>query len=187
MINRLITPIWSLILCLFLAYSCKVDHHLNKIEHHTEKAKEKGAVFAPDTVWRYQIRFDTIIEKIPGTDSFIERLVPVVDSVFFTSERLVYVPMSRQQRKALKDSMKHEARKLKILAKMYADSLEEARKVIALQEKTIQKTNKQDNKTERTKARRWIWWIIAAILGLSVGWYLRGQWRGIKKKFDESS
>ena len=145
---------------------CSLQHHLEKRDHHTEKAIEKGAQFKKEIEYVYEIKTKDSLIYIDGEELLIE--VPVIDSFPYEVERISYVPMSRQERLHLRDSMKYAHKELKIdlkrfkvLADMYQDSLKHERKI-----------NRQENKTERTQIRqenKGSGWLIWLIIGMALG------------------
>tara|TARA_R110002153_G_scaffold32752_7_gene99074 strand:+ start:1333 stop:1857 length:525 start_codon:yes stop_codon:yes gene_type:complete len=136
---------------------CDASHHIQKIEKHRQIAENKGAIFSPDTLWKYEIQHDTIINEISGETIF----VPRVDSVAYSVDRLIYVPMSRQERLAHKDSLRYLLKNLREFGDQYADSLREARKM-----------NNSDNRKEKAITRienRSSWWKFWISLGFILG------------------
>ena len=121
--------------CAFVG--CDSAHHLTKMNKHKDKAIEKGAIFENDTLWKYITKTDTIRDSI--TNELIIRDY-IVDSIPFGVERLVYVPMSRQERLAYKDSLKYADRVHRREIKVYKDSL-----------RFVKQMHKSDNKTEVKK------------------------------------
>lgn len=154
---------------LIVAFGCSVEHHIVKMEKHREEAEKAGAVFEKDIEWKYIIKSDTIWETIEGLTAPI--VVHEVDSIPYEVERLVYVPMSRQERLHLKDQMKFQAR-------MYEDSLRfqnktYKREVSAYQDslKFAKQMHNSDNRTDKAKSRHEnkSWWKFWLILGLCLG------------------
>lgn len=156
----------GLILILSGLIACSVEHHLQKRDHHTLKAKEKGAIFAPDTIWQYKIEYQDSLIYLDGDT--IRVPYPVIDSIPYPVDELIYVPLSRQERLHLRDSMrfahkglKIELKRFKVLADMYQDSLKHERKI-----------NRQNNRTERTQFRqenKGSGWLIWLIVGIAIG------------------
>lgn len=168
--------IYFLLLPLIAITGCAASYFVDKSEEFKEKAIKKGAIYESDTTYKYITVTDTIIDPITHEVEIIKR---VIDSIPYSVERLVYVPMSRQERLAYKDSLKYANKNLKEERKMYGDSLTEARKM-----------HNSDNKTE-VKINRCNWWIrlmgriwwIPAIIAFTGGFILRGYWSRITSMF----
>lgn len=146
------TPTWLLWLLLAIGlalYSCSPDWHINR-------AVKKGAVIQADTIPEYIYQTDTIRDTITGEIIKIERTV--LDTIHTIEYDVIHVPMSRQERKAYRDSLKYAYKKHKADLNAYKDSLRFERD-----------KHKQTEKTERTESRKasrsWFWFLLGFILG----------------------
>ena len=132
---------------LFLIYSCSASHHIQKMQKHKAKAELKGAKFEDSISYRYITQIDTITDTLTN-EKYIR--TTVVDSVPYIVSKLVYVPMSRQERLAYQDSLKTERTKIR------------------QENRTERKETKQENKTERKEIRSksgWKNWLIVILFG----------------------
>ena len=149
-----------------MIFSCSVEHHLGEIEKHTEKAKEMGAVFSPDTIWYYKIKYKDSLIYIDSDTIIVP--VAVIDSMPYPVETIKYIPISRQERLHLRDKMKFQAR-------MYEDSLKylnkhHRRAVKAYKDslKYAKQMHNSDNRIARAESND-SWWKFWLILGISIG------------------
>lgn len=150
-----VTPTWVLwlsIVAWISLHSCSPDWHINR-------AVKKGAVIQPDTIPEYIYQTDTIRDTITGEIIRIERTV--LDTIHTVKYDVMYVPMSRQERKAYRDSLKYAHKNHKADLNAYKDSLRFERD-----------KHKQTEKTERTDSRKtsrsWFWFILGFFSGAAV-------------------
>lgn len=134
---------------IFVLASCSAEYHI-------EKAKKKGAEFDTEIRYKYITDTDTIVDTLTNTI----RIVQVVrDSFPYPVKSIRYVPMSRIERKHLKDSFNHVESIYRLENKRLADSL-----------KNAYKQNKIENRTERKKNNRPIrtMWLIMVCIALGL-------------------
>lgn len=132
---------------IFFLVSCSASHHIQKMQKHKVKAELKGAKFEDSISYRYITQIDTITDTLTQ-EKYIR--TTVVDSVPYIVSKLVYVPMSRQERLAYQDSLKTERTKIR------------------QENRTERVETKQENKTERVETRKessWKNWLILILLG----------------------
>lgn len=134
---------------ILLIASCSAEKHLELAEKHTQKAIEKGAVIKSDTAYTYIYRTDTLIK-----DGKVV-LVPKIDSIPYQVTNTVQVVkhLSRQERKALKDSMDHAEKMYKLETKRL-DKL--AKRNVSLTKELRKRTNalvKQNIKLAKVEKR----------------------------------
>lgn len=165
------------------AYSCRTPQRLIEI------AKERGAVIESDTVT--EIRIDTVFNELGE----ILRIDTVTNTI--EVQKIVSVPMTRQERLALKDEYKH----LEKMYKLRIDELEDSLRFSNKNLKTISDMYSDSLKTERVKARQqpkradngkknslfWSfigrkWWILL-IVGFVIRHFMPIIWKFIKGYF----
>lgn len=149
------------ILTLSLAfYSCSSSYYVERSEKLREKAIKKGAIYQNDTIYSYITHIDTILDPVTKEITIIKT---IIDSIPYQVERLIYVPMNRQERKAYRDSLKYAFKMHRTDKRAYRDSLRYERKI-----------NRDKSKIERIKARTQgrSWWKFWLILGGVLGMIL---------------
>lgn len=132
---------------IFFLVSCSASHHIQKMQKHKAKAELKGAKFEDSISYRYITQIDTITDTLTQ-----ERYIrtTVIDSVPYIVSKLIYVPMSRQERLAYQDSLKTERTKIR------------------QENRTERKEIKQEQKTERKEIRSKNGWKVYLLFGLLV-------------------
>lgn len=147
------------ILTLSLAfYSCSSSYYVERSEKLREKAIKKGAIYQNDTIYSYITHIDTVLDPVTKEITIIKT---IIDSIPYQVERLIYVPMNRQERKAYRDSLKYAFKMHRTDKRAYRDSLRYERKI-----------NRDKSKIERIKARiegrSWwkFWLILGGVLGM---------------------
>lgn len=149
------------ILTLSLAfYSCSSSYYVERSEKLREKAIKKGAIYQNDTIYSYITHIDTVLDPVTKEITIIKT---IIDSIPYQVERLIYVPMNRQERKAYRDSLKYAFKMHRTDKRAYRDSLRYERKI-----------NRDKSKIERIKARTQgrSWWKFWLILGGVLGMIL---------------
>lgn len=132
---------------IFFLVSCSASFHIQKMQKHKAKAELKGAKFEDSVSYRYITQIDTITDTLTQ-----ERYIrtTVIDSVPYIVSKLIYVPMSRQERLAYQDSLKTERTKIR------------------QENRTERKEIKQEQKTERKEIRSNNSWKVYLLFGLLV-------------------
>lgn len=149
--------------------SCSGEKHLELADKHIEKAKQKGAFVKVDTTYSYIYRTDTLYKN----GKIVTITNTIIDSVAYQVVNTVTVPkhLDRQERKALKDSLKHvenmyslETKRLNKLARQNVALTKELRKGT---NKQIQQNIKQARIEARGNSIKWYDWIgLGLIIGL---------------------
>lgn len=138
----------------------------------------------PDVIYKYITERDTVTNTLR-----------VTDSIPYEVEKVKTIRLTRQERKALKDSMRHVQRMYKLrlnsledslnhVERMYElkiDSLESELKHATKQNRQNQRTarNEDDNETKQVKAQnKRSWWLL--FVGMGVGVILAGIIRKIR-------
>ena len=154
-----------------LLLSCDASHHIQKMQKHKLKAEQKGAKFEKETEYKYIFETDTITDTLTNEVEIIKR---VVDSIPYEREKLIYVPLSRQERKALKDSMNHELKKAKLELSALKSELNNERKINKDNNRKANRSEKNAVKMERAKHYAWwVWFLIGFFSCFCVGIYLK--------------
>jgi len=143
---------------------------------HYQKAIDKGMTFEPtiDTVYTY--RLDTIRDVLTNE---ILRVDTIRQTTIRTVEKAVFVNMTRQERLAIQDSMKHIQKMYKLETVRKDKEIKHLKKIINDIEKTKQVQAKQTGKTERIDGIVWIVALIVAgiaLIGVML-WFLPRMWR----------
>ena len=120
-------------IALILLSGCNLHYHVQKSLKHKEKAIQKGAVFNDSIEYKYKFRTDTILDTLTNETILYKY---VVDSIPFVVTKSVYVPLSRQERLALRDSTKYALRTLKNQNKKSLDSLDYLLRIEKQKQKT---------------------------------------------------
>lgn len=156
----------GLLTLFFMSLGCSGPTHLEIADKHIAKAKEKGSFVVSDTLYKYIYQTDTLYKE----GKVISITKKVVDSIPYavTNTTVIYKHLSRQERKALKDSLNH-------AENMYALETKRSSKLaktnVELQNK-LSKRLKQEYKqnTKQTKAdkRTWLDSLLYVIIALTV-------------------
>ena len=151
--KRYILRLFAILTLSVAFYSCSSSFYVERSEKLREKAIKKGAIYQNDTIYSYITTIDTVLDPITNEITIIKT---IIDSIPFEIERLIYVPMTRQERKAYRDSLKYAFKVNRTDKRAYRDSLKYERKI-----------NRDKNKVERVKARTQSrsWWKFWLILG----------------------
>lgn len=134
---------------ILLLSSCSASYHL-------KKAKKKGAEFGTEIVYKYNTKVDTIIDTLTNT---VEIRTTVLDSFAYEVEKLKYVPMTRQERKRLKDSSKHVENTLRLEIRRSKDSLRFLNSKYRVDKKEAVRIAKIENRNSN-----WFIWIIVGFV-----------------------
>ena len=151
--------ILSIFTVIIILSGCSAGYFVQKSEKFKQKAISKGAKY--EIPYKYITKTDTIIDTLNNT---IEIRTFVIDSIPYQVDVPFYVPIGRQERKALRDSLKYSYKRHKADLRAYRDSLKQERI-----------KHKQTEKTSRTKVRKenrskWYMWLI---IGLTLGVLLK--------------
>jgi hypothetical protein len=137
-----------LILLLILS-SCSASWHLNK-------AKKKGAEFGTEVIYKYNTKTDTILDTLTNT---VEIRTTLIDSFPYEVKTIKYVPLSRQERKRLKDSSKHVENTLRLEIRRSKDSLRFLSSKYRFDYKEAVRVAKIENRNSN-----WFIWIIVGFV-----------------------
>lgn len=155
--NKYIIVFIAALILVFLS-SCSAGHFVQKSEKFKQKAISKGAKY--ETVYKYVTKTDTLVDTLNNT---VEIRTFVVDSVPYSVDVPVYVPVGRQERKRLKDSLRFAYRDHKLVVNALKDSLVQERKKHNATKKTERTVVRQENKS------RWLMWlVIGIVIGLVI-------------------
>lgn len=151
---------WIYLLSSLFLFSCSASYHL-------EKAKKKGAKIETQIVKEYVTRTDTITDTLTNTK---EIRVTIIDTVEKEINSIRYVPLTRQQRKALKDSMDHEIKKQRLELKALTNELNNERRINRDNNRKSNRSEKNAVKMEQAKHFPWwIWFLIGFSTHFSIG------------------
>lgn len=144
---------------MLLLSSCSVDYHVRK-------AKNKGFRCSETTIVKRVPYFDTIRDEI--TNEIIR-----VDTMYVNKTKVVkqpvYLRMSRQERIALRDSMRHIESSLRLENARLRDSLRRVERTNRIEARQENRTERQENRQQGRTSRQWSRWWFALIIGLVVG------------------
>ena len=141
------------------------------MEHHILKAEKKGYRCDKEIIERTTKHIDTIRDVLTNEVVRIDTMYQTEVETRYISR---YINLTRRQRKAIQDSMKHVENVLKLENARLKDSLRRAgrtNRVEARQDNRTDRTNaRQENRTERTKYRRlwWLWMLAGAVSGIII-------------------
>jgi len=143
----------------FLSGCRTAQQHIEKIDHHKQKAIEKGAVFSPDTVL-VTVEVPKVIQGADGKDSLIYVNVEVE------------AECPGEIRYITKRDKRFE-RKMEVKEKRWQHR--EAMRDRNQKGKTDRTAIRQDNRTERASNRKlwWLWMLIGIVIGAGVVMLLR--------------
>lgn len=129
------------------------------MEHHISKAKKKGFELTESTTIKEVVKIDTIRDVLTND---IIRLDTMYRTITEVRQMPIYIRLTRNERRALRDSMQHVENVHKLENKRLKDSLNVMRRV-----------NRNDNRTEvkvekvvNRKSRWWLWLLIGVGLGV---------------------
>lgn len=105
--------LWFVVITFFCLFGCSSSWYLNK-------AVSKGAKITPKIEYKYITKTDTIIDLVTKDTTIFER---IVDSIEVETHSIEYIPITRQERKRLRDSSKYALKAYRLEISAYKDSL----------------------------------------------------------------
>ena len=162
------------LLILILLTSCSMEHHLTKAEN-------KGYRCDKQTIERTVIKLDTIRDHITREVIRVDTLYQTETETRYLSR---YISLTRQQRKAIQDSMKH-------VERMKDRQLDSLRRELTLANRVDRRGNATDKVELRVKKaiekfqnrkRGGLWWyMIWFVLGVVTHWQRKNIFKLVRK------
>lgn len=141
---------------------------------------------SPKVITETEIKYEYITQRDTVTNT-----LKVVDSIPYPVEKIKEVRLTRQERKALKDSMRHVERMYRLMARTLEDSLKHVESMYeykldsleaALKHETRQNRsnnrlarNENRNETQQKRIEKrnnwWFWLLLGVVLGV-IGKYI---------------
>jgi len=162
------------LLILILLTSCSMEHHLTKAEN-------KGYRCDKETIERTVIKLDTIRDHTTREVIRVDTLYTTETETRYLSR---YISLTRQQRKAIQDSMRH-------VERMKDRQLDSLRRELTL----ANRVDRRDNRTDRVELRvqkaiekfqnrkrgGLRWFVIGAIFGAVAFWQRKNILKMVRK------
>jgi hypothetical protein len=162
-----------IVLCLLLA-SCSMEHHL-------QKAERKGYRCDSETIERTTYRFDTIRDEITNE-------VLRVDTLYIreveTRQMSRYIRLTRQERKAIQDSMRHVQRMKDKHIEYFRREIARSNKEHRREQRTARVEARVNKAVEKLRSKRGgslRWFFIGVIVGAVGFWQRKNIWSLVRK------
>jgi hypothetical protein len=162
------------LLILILLTSCSMEHHLTK-------AERKGYRCDKETIERTVIKLDTIRDHTTHEIIRVDTLYQTETETRYLSR---YISLTRQQRKAIQDSMRHVENMLKLENSILKRELTLANRVDRRENRTDRvelRVQKAIEKFQNRKRGGLRWFFIGVIVGAIAFWQRKNIFKLVRK------